>query len=146
MNDIKNELNILDEINKGATMGIDAIKEIKPKVKDRNFLNILDIEESKYYKISEKLNNIYKKFSDKDPHTPNQMEKTMASWGIEMKTFNDDTTSKLAELLVKGTNMGIIEGRRLLNHNPNSTEEVHSLLEEFVSMQENSVESFKKYL
>ena len=48
MNDIQNELNILDEINKGATMGIDAIKEIKPKVQDRNFLNVLDSEENKY--------------------------------------------------------------------------------------------------
>ena len=30
MNNEQNELNILDEINKGATMGIDAIKDIKP--------------------------------------------------------------------------------------------------------------------
>ena len=37
MTDIQNELNILDEINKGATMGVDAIKEIKPKVQDSNF-------------------------------------------------------------------------------------------------------------
>ena len=70
----------------------------------------------------------------------------MAAWGIEMKTMTDDTTSKLAELLVKGTNMGIIEGRRLLNHNPNSSTEVHDLLEEFVTMQEDSVETLKKYL
>ena len=60
MNDIQNELNILDEINKGATMGIDAIKEIKPKVQDRNFLNVLDTEEDKYHNISSKVNNIYK--------------------------------------------------------------------------------------
>ena len=146
MNDIQNELNILDEINKGATMGIDAIKEIKPKVQDRNFLNVLDTEENKYHNISSKVNNIYKNYSDKEPHTPNTMEKTMTAWGIEMKTMTDDTTSKLAELLVKGTNMGIIEGRRLLNHNPNSSSEVHSLLEEFVTMQEDSVQTLKKYL
>ena len=146
MNDIQNELNILDEINKGATMGVDAIKEIKPKVMDRNFLNTLDTEEDKYERISLRVNDIYKKFSDKEPHTPNKMEQTMAAWGIEMKTMTDDTTSKLAELLVKGTNMGIIEGRRLLNHNPNSSQEVHDLLEEFVTMQEDSVETLKKYL
>lgn len=146
MNNIQNELNILDEINKGATMGTQAIKDIKPKVKDRNFLNVLDTEEEKYNNISVRINNMYQKFSDKDPHTPSQMEKMMASWGIEMRTMTDDTTSKLAELLVKGTNMGIIEGRRLLNHNPNASGEVHSLLEEFVTMQENSVETLKKYL
>ena len=146
MNDIQNELNILDEINKGACMGVDAIKEIKPKVKDRNFLETLDIEEDKYHRISDRVNNIYKKFSDKDPHTTNKMDKTMTAWGIEMRTMTDDTTSKLAELLVKGTNMGIIEGRRLLNHNPNSSVEVHDLLKEFVTMQEDSVQTLKKYL
>ncbi len=146
MNDIQNELNVLDEINKGATMGVDSIKEIKPKVLDRNFLETLDIEEDKYQRISERVNDIYQKFSDKDPHTPNKMEKTMTSMEIEMKTMKDDTTSKLAELLVKGTNMGIIEGRRLLNHNPNISQEIHDLLEEFVKMQEDSVETLKKYL
>ena len=70
----------------------------------------------------------------------------MTSWGIELRTMTDDTTSQLAELLVKGTNMGIIEGRRLLNHNPNASSQVHSLLEEFVTMQEDSVETLKKYL
>ena len=146
MNNEQNELNILDEINKGATMGIDAIKDIKPKIKDRNFLNVLDTEEDKYHRIVSRVLDIYQKFSEKEPHTPSKMEETMASWGIEMRTMTDDTTSKLAELLVKGTNMGIIEGRRLLNHNPNASEEVLSLLNEFVTMQEDSVETLKKYL
>ena len=146
MNDIQNELNILDEISKGASMGVNSIIEIKPKVQDRNFLNTLDTEEDKYKRISDRLENIYKKFSDKEPHKINKMEKAMTSWGIDMRTITDDTTSKLAELLVKGTNMGIIEGRRLLNHNPNCSNEVHDLLEEFVKMQEDSAETLKQYL
>ena len=146
MNNNQNELNILDEINKGATMGIQALKDIKPKVKDRNFLNILDTEETKYFRIIDRLKSIYKNYSEKEPHEPGQFEQTMASMGIEMRTLSDDTTSKLAELLVKGTNMGIIEGRRLLNHNPNASKEIHDLLEEFVTMQEDSVETLKKYL
>ena len=146
MTDIQNELNILDEISKGASMGVDSIVEIKPKVQDRNFLNILDTEEDKYKRISNRLDDIYKKFSDKEPHKVNKMEKAMTAWGIDMRTMTDDTTSKLAELLVKGTNMGIIEGRRLLNHNPNCSKETHDLLEEFVKMQEDSVETLKQYL
>ncbi len=39
---IKNEnLNILDEVNKGATMGMDAISYISEKVKDNTFKNVL---------------------------------------------------------------------------------------------------------
>lgn len=46
---IKNEnLNILDEVNKGATMGMDAISYISEKVKDNTFKNVLDGEYNKY--------------------------------------------------------------------------------------------------
>lgn len=49
----------------------------------------------------------------------------MMTWyGIQMKTMNDDSTLKLSELLMQGTNMGIIEGRRLLNQNENAATDV----------------------
>ena len=54
--------------------------------------------------------------------------------------------SKIAELLLQGTNMGIIEGRRLLNNNPSVDTEVKQILNDFVVMQEDSVETLKKYL
>lgn len=63
-----------------------------------------------------------------------------------MKTMTDDTTSKLSELLMQGTNMGIIEGRRLINQNANVSSDVKNILHDFVTMQEDSVETLKKYL
>ena len=62
-----------------------------------------------------------------------------------MKTLTDNSTSKIAELLLQGTNMGIIEGRRLLNHK-SSNEEINSLVEEYVNMQEKAVEKLKTFL
>ena len=42
--------------------------------------------------------------------------------------------------------MGIIEGRRLLNQNPNVNPKIKTLLSDFVKMQEDSVETLKAYL
>ena len=42
--------------------------------------------------------------------------------------------------------MGIIEGRRLINQNNNAAEDVKNILNDFVVMQEDSVETLKKYL
>ena len=70
----------------------------------------------------------------------------MTWYGIQMKTMTDDTTSKLSELLMKGTNMGIIEGRRLINQNSDIAPDVENILNDFVVMQEDSVETLKKYL
>ena len=139
-------LNILDEVNKGATMGMDAISYVSEKVKDNDFKQVLDTEYNKYKDISNRVNNLYDNYSSKEPHKTNAMNKMMTWYGIQMKTMVDDTTSKLSELLMQGTNMGIIEGRRLLNQNQNIEPDVKDILNDFVVMQEDSVETLKKYL
>ena len=140
------DLNILDEVNKGATMGMDAISYISEKVSDDEFKKVLDTEYNKYEKISQRVNDLYNNYSDKEPHETNAMNKMMTWYGIQMRTMTDDTTSKLSELLMQGTNMGIIEGRRLLNQNANAAPNVKNILHDFVVMQEESVETLKKYL
>ena len=139
-------LNILDEVNKGATMGMDAISYVSEKVTDDKFKNVLDTEYNKYQEISERVNDLYSNYTDKEPHETNAMNKMMTWYGIQMKTMTDDTTSKLSELLMQGTNMGIIEGRRLLNQNPEAEKDVKNILNDFVVMQEDRVETLKKYL
>ena len=56
------------------------------------------------------------------------------------------SNSKIAEMMLQGTNMGIIKGVKLLNHNPNTDEPLENILTEFVQFQENTVEQLKKYL
>lgn len=139
-------LNILDEVNKGATMGMDAISFVSEKVSDSKFKGVLDIEYDKYKKISQRVNDLYTNYSSKEPHETNAMNKMMTWYGIQMKTMSDDSNSKLSELLMKGTNMGIIEGRRLINQNTDIAPDVKNILNDFVVMQEDSVETLKKYL
>ncbi len=139
-------LNILDEVNKGATMGMDAISYVSEKAEDNDFKQVLNIEYNKYKDISNRVNNLYDNYSNKEPHETNAMNKMMTWYSIQMKTMADDSTSKLSELLMQGTNMGIIEGRRLLNQNQNIEPDVKNILNDFVVMQEDSVETLKKYL
>ena len=104
-------------------------------------------EYNKYKDISARVNKLYNNFAtNKEPHETNTMNKMMTWYGIQMKTMTDDTTSKLSELLMQGTNMGIIEGRRLINQNANVSSDVKNILHDFVTMQEDSVETLKKYL
>ena len=63
-----------------------------------------------------------------------------------MNTLMDKSNSKIAEIMLQGTNMGIIEGVKLLNHNPDATKEVKSILNDFISFQEHTVEKLKEYL
>ena len=144
----ENNVNVLDEINKGTTMGMDAIKYVSEKVGDSKFRDVLNIEYDKYNDIAVRINKIYPKYATKEPHETSNMTKMMTWYGIQMRTMNDKSNSKISELLMQGTNMGIIEGRRLINQNQNNdlNEEIKQLLNDFVTMQEDSVETLKKYL
>lgn len=138
---------VLDEVNKGTTMGMDAIHFVSDKVGDERFKKVLDVEYNKYKDIANRVNNIYSEYTtQKEPHETNAMTKMMTWYGINMKTMTDQSNSKISELLMQGTNMGIIEGRRLLNNNPSVDTKVKQILNDFVTMQEDSVETLKKYL
>ena len=138
---------VLDEVNKGTTMGMDAIHFVSSKVGDDRFKKVLDVEYGKYKEIANRVDNIYSQYTmTKDPQETNAMNRMMTWYGVNMKTMNDKSNSKISELLMQGTNMGIIEGRRLLNNNPSIDNEVRQILNDFVVMQEDSVETLKKYL
>lgn len=139
---------VLDEIHKGAVMGMDAIMFVYDKVGDETFKKVLDGEYNKYKDISKRANQEYSNYSIKSPQTTNAMNKAMTWYGIQMKTFNDQSNEKISELLMQGTNMGIIEGVRLQNQTINSelNQNIRKILDDFVAMQQDSVETLKKYL
>ena len=143
----RNDLNVLDEVNKGATMGMDAIEFVQKKVGDPDFRKTLDLEYNKYKDISRRANQLYLDNNvEKEPHETNAMNKVMTWWGVQMKTMTDQSNSNISELLLNGTNMGVIEGRRLINQNPNINNEINALLHDYVKMQEDSIEKLKTYL
>ena len=141
----KENINALDEIHKGACMGVDAIGFVLDKVEDDNLKKEILEEENEYNHIKDEIEEIYPKYNDGNPHETTAINKVMTWSGIEMKTFNDRSTSKIAELLLQGVNMGIIEGRRILNKKK-INKEVEDILDKYVKMQEKNVEVLKKYL
>ena len=141
----KEDINALDEIHKGACMGMDAINYIIDKTKDNNLRNYLKEMYKNYKNIASKIEEVYPKYNDDKPHSTNIMNKVMTWYGVEMKTLTDKSISKISELLLQGVNMGIIEGKKIMN-NKNLNKEVNSIISIYVRMQEESVETLKKYL
>lgn len=142
---MEENINALDEIHKGACMGMDALHFIASKVEDDKLRQLLRKQYDDYKKIASQIEELYPKYNDGVPHKTTTMDKAMTWYGIEIKTFSDQSASKLAELLLQGVNMGIIEGRKVLN-NKNIDKDVHHIIDQYVSQQEKRVEDLKKYL
>ena len=138
-------INVLDEIHKGACMGMDAIDFIKDKIEDKKFKDEMNKEYRDYKSIKKQIEEMYPKYDNDNPHSTSTMNKVMTWTSIEMKTMTDTSNSNLAELLLKGVNMGIIEGKKILNNKKINTE-VRDIVDTYVKMQEENVEALKKYL
>lgn len=136
---------VLKELGKGAKIGTDSISFVAKKVSDQEFSDELSFQYNQYDDILNRVNDIYGKYSLVPDHT-NIKNEFMTWMGVQMNTMEDKSNSKIAELLIQGNTMGIIEGRRLLNNNPNVDQEIQKTLNDFVTLQENTVEKLKTYL
>ena len=143
---MKQNKDTLDELNKGCTMGMDALKYVLDKVEDDSFKKVLESQYKEYQDLHNHIEDVYPKYSDEEPTETGVITKAMTWSSVEMKTLMDNSNSKIAELLLQGTNMGIIEGRKLVNHKPDIDDEVDEILHDYVNMQENAVEILKEYL
>lgn len=142
---MNNNVNILDELNKGCCMGVDAINLIVKKANDKEFIKLLEELKEKYLELSGEINKTYKEYSDDEIHETGMMTKAMTWYGIEKDTILDDSTSKLADLMINGTNMGIIEGRKIIN-NKKMDKNIKHISEEYIKIQEEYLDKLKKYL
>ena len=142
---MKEYLNVLDELNKGACMGVDSINYVLPYINDKKLLKVLRIELDGYNSIINNISKIYSKLSDKEPHETSTITKIMTWYGIKIRVPSSNKTSKIAELFIQGNNIGIIEGTRLLN-NKKMPKKIKCLVTKYVDICENTLNELKKYL
>ena len=82
-----------------------------------------------------------------EPKDVNFMKKAFMKAAIKMNTLTDDSASHIAELMVKGTVMGITELSEILNnHGKELGEKVKALTEELKTLEETYEERLKKLI
>ena len=140
-----NEQYILNSVNKGLKMGMDSISTISEKVGDNNFKDDLIYQYNKYNDILNRVNAELQNYNDLPAELP-PIQKIMEYMDIQMNTLTDKSNSHIAEMMIKGTNMGIIEGVKLKNQNPDASQTTKKILDDFIQFQENTIEKLKKYL
>lgn len=78
---MKENINALDEISKGSSMGMDAINFVLDKIEDEKFKEVIETEYDKYKKMSERIKDLYHKYnSDDEPHETGAMTNIMTTW------------------------------------------------------------------
>lgn len=140
-----NDLKVLNEVYKGSKMGMEAIHYIEDKIDNHEFKKEVKNQYNDYQVIAEKIENTIEQNKWKLDEI--SAKNKMISWtSIKMQTAIDDTVSHMSEMLIQGTVMGIIEGVRLSNKNPNLDKQTEAIVDEFVKIGEDNIQVLKIYL
>lgn len=138
-------LTILNEISKAAKMGMDSINYVSEKTEDQELKENLSTQYSGYGKIVDQVNTQFEGYGE-IPDDSELKSKMMVWTGIQFNTMADKSSSHIAEIMIQGTTMGIIECQKLINHNPQAEENVKNILNNFMTFQQNSTEKMKEFL
>ena len=71
----------------------------------------------------------------------------MGIWtGVQLNALRDNSTSHIADMVIKGNTMGITKMTREMNQSLSGDPQVRGLGEELINTQRRNIETLKKYL
>lgn len=125
--------------------GLSSLSYLDEKISDNKLKKCLSNQYTDYGKILDRVNQEFQAYGELPDSAP-AMDKMMSFFGIQMNTLTNHTPSHIADLLMQGNYMGIIECQKLLNHNPYAKPEVKQILRDFQEMQEENIQTMKEFL
>ena len=142
MND---NINVLNEIHEGLIVGINSLSTVSQEVSDNDFRKVLDSQYDEYHSLLNKVNFEFSKLGE-NPKEVSTSTKIMSYMNTKINTLTDRSTSNISNLLIRGTSMGVVNGKKLLNNDLELSSNVKNLLKDFVNKQENDIEILKEWL
>ncbi len=82
----------------------------------------------------------------KDVYHPSAVEDMMLSGAINMNTMLNNSTSRIAELMIQGNNRGILSMCKSMNHHDNAGSMAMEVAKELMDFEEKCIEKLKEYL
>ena len=136
----------LVSLYKNAHIALQSISDIIKEVSDENMKRELSDQYDGYEKYIGKLSS-YMKETSTEVQDINPFKKAMLFASVKMNTAMDDSVSHVAELMIKGTVMGITELHELLNGSGNEiSEKVLNFAKELTELEETYEQRLKKFL
>lgn len=76
----------------------------------------------------------------------NRLSDLAIKGGIHYNTLLNTSTGHIAEMMIKGSNQGIVAMNRVLNHNDEAGEQSLSLAKRLIDFEEKNIDRLTKYL
>jgi len=137
--------NLLKEIYKATKMGLKATQMIIPKVHDEPLREQIERQGEDYKGMAVKAESMLKNAGE-TPHSGDEIKEAMLWGSVQLNTIINKKPTHIAEIMISGTTMGIIDMTKKLNELDTADAGSKKLAEEFIQNQQKSIDELKKHL
>ncbi len=136
---------LLNYIRQNAQMGQDTVHQLCGIVNEGEFKSLLDSQFSEYKKMFDATEKRLKAMGMKVKDV-NALNKMGAYLMINMETLLDKSPEHIAEMMIQGSTMGVIQITRKLKEYRGADEEIKYMGEHLLSLEQQNIEECKRYL
>ncbi len=136
---------LLNFIYQNSQMGVDTIDQIIGIVEDDEFQRHLESQLKEYKEIlhaaKAKLHE-----NDCDEKGISSLDKIKTYLMINMQTLTDKSATHISEMLMVGSNMGVINAVKNLKKYHHADKDITQLMERLLRFEENNIQQLKEFL
>lgn len=139
---------LLEYIYKVVDMGVHSTNKLLEDLegKDNKIIDVIEDIKKEYLSFEKDIKKLVKKYKV-DLEDSGFMAKLGSSMEMKMEVMKDNSDSKIADMLIRGNTMGVIETEKNIHKFEDKTDkEVLKLANELLDFQNNSVKKLKEYL
>ena len=139
------EAAVYREIQRNTDMAMKAIDTIAGKVYDDDLALQISRQSIRY---SELHNEASKQLmaAKAESYQSNALSDVMLKTGIHYNTILNTSTGHIAEMMIKGSNNGILEMEKVLKYNENAGERPLALARQLIDFEQTNIKQLKEYL
>lgn len=136
---------LLNFIFQNSQMGVDTINQLLGIVEDENFKKHLQSQLNEYKEIHLTAQKALNE-NGHDEKGISTFDKIKTYFMINMQTMTDKTPSHISEMLIIGSNMGIIDAIKNLKKYNEAEPNIIKLMEKLLKFEEDNVQQLKQFL
>ena len=138
-------INLLKECNAGCKSATNSMEQVMSYVKNEKLKALIDKYNDSHIKLGDECHNMLNELGEQEKE-PQKIPAMMAKVGTDMKLMMENTTHKVADLLIDGCNMGIKSLCGYINQYSTADETSTKLARRLVKIEQDFMNDLLEYL
>lgn len=136
---------VLNELFRISKMGMEASEIILPRTRGHKLSEQIKHQDEGYINLMEQARAMLGQQSE-EPEGVGKGAQRMLHGAVKANTFIRHDPQHIAELMVRGATMGIVNMTKVLNHAPDCDVETRKVAEKYISTEEQNIDRMKGFL